>query len=159
MAHLRKLYTLGRESDEVQLTWSKYTVCGGNTVQCALYKSASDCQCRRSRNSPGFDPSILRHRGIWGAPDDPLLNKEQKKSNPPACTESTFLILLYKPQKEILIAWLKPFKRTEFGNMLNIRRRLNQKTKNLFAVVKINPLLLKFSWPPPLPYILAAHYL
>jgi len=26
---------------------------------------ASDCQCR-SRNSPGLDPSILRHSGIWG---------------------------------------------------------------------------------------------
>ncbi len=26
---------------------------------------ASDCQCQ-SRNSPGFDPSILRHCGIWG---------------------------------------------------------------------------------------------
>ncbi len=29
---------------------------------------ASDYQCRK-RNAPGFDPSILRHNGIWGAAD------------------------------------------------------------------------------------------
>ncbi len=34
---------------------------------------ASDCQCR-SRNSPGFDPSILRHSGVWGAADEAVLN-------------------------------------------------------------------------------------
>ncbi len=34
---------------------------------------ASGCQCQ-SRNSPGFDPSILRHSGIWGAADDAVLN-------------------------------------------------------------------------------------
>ncbi len=31
-------------------------------TQCLLYR-ASDCQCR-TRNSPGFYPSILRHGGI-----------------------------------------------------------------------------------------------
>ncbi len=35
---------------------------------------ASDCQCR-SRNSPGLNPSILRHSGIWGASDEAVLNK------------------------------------------------------------------------------------
>ncbi len=40
--------------------------------------SASDCQCP-SRNSPGFDPGILRHRGIWGAADEAVLNKEFTK--------------------------------------------------------------------------------
>ena len=34
---------------------------------------ASDSQCR-SRNCPGFDPSILRHSGIWGAADEAVLN-------------------------------------------------------------------------------------
>ena len=38
---------------------------------------ASDCQCR-SHNCPGFDPSILRHRGIWGATDEAALNTVQK---------------------------------------------------------------------------------
>jgi hypothetical protein len=33
---------------------------------------ASDCQCR-SRNSPGFDPSILRHSGICGAAYEAVL--------------------------------------------------------------------------------------
>ncbi len=39
---------------------------------------ASGCQCQ-SRNSPGFDPSILRHSGIWGAADDAVLNNVHKK--------------------------------------------------------------------------------
>ncbi len=38
---------------------------------------ASDSQWR-SRNCPGFDPSILRHSGIWGAADEAFLNKVQK---------------------------------------------------------------------------------
>jgi hypothetical protein len=36
--------------------------------------TASDCQCQ-SRNSPGFDPSLLLHRGIWRAADEAVLNK------------------------------------------------------------------------------------
>ncbi len=36
---------------------------------------ASDSQCR-SRNCPGFDPSILRHSGIWGETDEAVLNIE-----------------------------------------------------------------------------------
>ncbi len=39
---------------------------------------ASDSQCR-SRNCPGFDPSILRHSGIWGAADESALNIVHKK--------------------------------------------------------------------------------
>ncbi len=38
----------------------------------------SDCQCR-SRNSPGFDPCILWHSGIWGAADEVLFNTEHRK--------------------------------------------------------------------------------
>ncbi len=41
----------------------------------------SDCQCR-SRNSPGFDPSILRHIGIWRAADEAVLNKVHFKKSP-----------------------------------------------------------------------------
>ncbi len=43
---------------------------------------ASDCQWQ-SRNSPGFDPSILWQSGIWGAADEAVLNKvcTWKKSN------------------------------------------------------------------------------
>jgi hypothetical protein len=32
-------------------------------MRSSLVVRASDCQCH-SRNSPGFDPRILRHRGI-----------------------------------------------------------------------------------------------
>jgi hypothetical protein len=35
----------------------------------------SDCQCQNT----GFDPSILRHSGIWGAADEAVLNKVHKK--------------------------------------------------------------------------------
>ncbi len=30
-------------------------------------------------NCPGSDPSILRHRGIWGAADEAVLNNVHKK--------------------------------------------------------------------------------
>jgi hypothetical protein len=43
----------------------------------SLVVRASDCQCR-SRNSPGFDPSILRHSEIWGAADEAMLNTVHK---------------------------------------------------------------------------------
>ncbi len=36
-------------------------------------------QCR-SRNCPGFDASIFRHNGMWGAADEALLNIVHKKS-------------------------------------------------------------------------------
>jgi hypothetical protein len=39
---------------------------------------ASDSQCR-SRNCLGFDPSILRHSGIWGAANEAVLNIVNKK--------------------------------------------------------------------------------
>ncbi len=34
----------------------------------------------RSRNSPGFDPSILRHSGIWGAADEAVLKQYKEKN-------------------------------------------------------------------------------
>jgi hypothetical protein len=42
---------------------------------------ASGCQCW-SCNSPGFDLSILRHSGIWGAADESVLNKVKEEKNP-----------------------------------------------------------------------------
>jgi hypothetical protein len=39
---------------------------------------APDCQCQ-SRNSPGFDPSILRHTEIWSA-DEAVLNEVHTKN-------------------------------------------------------------------------------
>jgi hypothetical protein len=55
---------------------------------------ASDCQCQ-SRNSPGFDPSILRHSEICGAADEAVLNtvhREKKiQKNPPVCLKDMLL--------------------------------------------------------------------
>ncbi len=39
---------------------------------------ASNFQCTGC-NVPGFDPSIRRHSGIWGAADEAVLNTVQKK--------------------------------------------------------------------------------
>jgi hypothetical protein len=39
---------------------------------------ASDCQCR-NRNSPGLNPSIIRHIEILGAVDEAVLNKVHTK--------------------------------------------------------------------------------
>jgi hypothetical protein len=44
--------------------------------------SVSDSQCR-SRNCPGFDPSILQHSGIWGAADVAVLIKYWKIKKSP----------------------------------------------------------------------------
>ncbi len=41
---------------------------------------ASGCQCQ-SRNSLGFDPSILRHSGIWETADEAVLTNVHKKKN------------------------------------------------------------------------------
>ncbi len=41
---------------------------------------ASDSQWR-SRNCPGFDPSILWHSGIWCAADEAVLNIVHKEKN------------------------------------------------------------------------------
>ncbi len=52
-------------------------------MRSSLVVRASDCQCT-SCNGPGFDPSIRRHSGIWGAADEALLNivrTKRKKSH------------------------------------------------------------------------------
>ncbi len=64
---------------------------------CALWMTssrvvwASDSQCRSS-NCPGFDPSILRHSGIWGAADEAV------SLNPPSpftcCAYGKWLVML-----------------------------------------------------------------
>ncbi len=47
-------------------------------MRSSLVIRSSDCQCR-SCKSPGFDPSILRHRGIWGAADEAMLNTVHRR--------------------------------------------------------------------------------
>jgi hypothetical protein len=42
-------------------------------------------------NCTGFDPSFLRHSGIWGAADEAVLNivqKNKKSKNPPLCQKN-----------------------------------------------------------------------
>ncbi len=42
-------------------------------MRSSLVARASDCQCT-SCNGPGFDPSMRRRSGIWGAADEAVLN-------------------------------------------------------------------------------------
>ncbi len=78
---------------------------------------ASGCQYQ-SRNSPGFDPSIRRHSGIWGAADEAVLNnvheKEKKKSpfkdsvwsfSCGVLMQTTFSHLL-QGDSEVFLVWL-----------------------------------------------------
>jgi hypothetical protein len=51
---------------------------------------ASDCQCQ-SHNCSGFDPSILRHSGIWGAADEAVVNNVYRKKIPPLKQNSVLL--------------------------------------------------------------------
>ncbi len=52
-------------------------------MRSSLVVRASDCQCT-SCNGPGFDPSIRRHSGIWGAADETVLNivRTKRKKSP-----------------------------------------------------------------------------
>ncbi len=65
-------------------------------MRSSLVVRASDCQCT-SCNGPGFDPSIRRHSGIWGAADEAVLNivrKKFKKSPPKIYIKNTLSTLL-----------------------------------------------------------------
>jgi hypothetical protein len=56
-------------------------------MRSSWFVRASDCQCQ-SRNSPGFDLSILRNSGNWGAADAAVLNtghRIKKITIPPFC--------------------------------------------------------------------------
>ncbi len=62
------------------------TLCGWDLVESWMTSSrvvwASGCQCQ-CRNSLGFDPSILRHSGIWEAANEAVLNNVHKKEKNP----------------------------------------------------------------------------
>ncbi len=64
----------------VTLTLGCATLCSN----ISLVVRASDCQCT-SCNGPGFDPSIRRHSGIWGAADEAVLSivRTKRKKSPP----------------------------------------------------------------------------
>ncbi len=61
-------------------------------IRSSLVVRASDCQCT-SCNGHGFDPSIRRHSGIWGAADEAVLNIVGKKFPPKIWTQKKFLPL------------------------------------------------------------------
>ncbi len=78
---------------------------------------ASDCQCR-SHNSPGFNPSILRHSGIWGAANETVLDKVGYIKNPslgfyvkrsvPTRLKRRYRVPTMTSDKTDPIAWLLP---------------------------------------------------
>ncbi len=61
---------------------SSFTSISPQRMRSSLVVRASDCQCTRC-NGPGFDPSIRRHSGIWGAADEAVLNTVRKKKKIP----------------------------------------------------------------------------
>ncbi len=66
-------------------------------MRSSLVVRASDCKCT-SCNGPGFDPSIRRHSGIWGAADEAVLNmlwQKIKKSPPPQKKKSTYQMVTH----------------------------------------------------------------
>ena len=73
-------------SHDHHIVWYVYFVDGWHMrmrsslvrMRSSLVVRASDCQCI-SCNGPGFDPSIRRHSGIWGAADEPVLNTVPNK--------------------------------------------------------------------------------
>jgi hypothetical protein len=71
------------------ITFENITSLHIHGMRSSLVVRASDFQCQ-SRNSPGVDPSILRHSGIWGAADEAMLNtvlrKKRIQENPPVWT-------------------------------------------------------------------------
>ncbi len=73
--------------DFCQFFWIRLVfLCSRNVrMRSSLVVRASDCQCT-SCNGPGFDPSIRRHSGIWGAADEAVLNivrtKKKRKKSP-----------------------------------------------------------------------------
>ncbi len=77
----------------------------GQHLGSSLVVRASDSQwC--SRNCPGFDPSILRHSGIWGALDEAVLNIVHKKRKKWKKYQIFFAVVLFasyspSPQQQI----------------------------------------------------------
>ncbi len=62
-------------------------------MRSSLVVRASGCQCTNC-NGPGFDPSIRRHSGIWGAADEAVLNTVRKKrKNPPPPKKKKYIYL------------------------------------------------------------------
>ncbi len=56
--------------------------CEGELMRYSLVVRTSDCQCT-SCNGPGFDPSIRRHSGVWGAADEAVKYEKNTKIPPP----------------------------------------------------------------------------
>ncbi len=71
-------------------------------MRSSLVVRASDCQCT-SCNGPGFDPSIRRHSGIWGAADEAVLNivRTKRKKIPPQKNKKTLCPEMEKLTKDL----------------------------------------------------------
>ncbi len=66
---------ISNECNGFQMSWMRSSRC----MRSSRVVKVSDCQCQ-NHNRPGFDPSIHRHSGIWGATVKELLNKVLKKT-------------------------------------------------------------------------------
>ena len=84
-------------------------------MRSSLVVRASDCQCT-SCNGPGFDPSIRRHSGIWGAADEAVLNivRTKRKKSPKK---------IFKKKKKFILDSHRPFICSVSNNSQILRRQ------------------------------------
>ncbi len=88
----------------------------------AEWFGASSCQSQ-SCNSSGFDPSILRHSGIWGAADEAVLNNVHNKTEIVRlmlCQFFIFIVFYLQVRVSLCVwpsaaAWLHPCPAPRYG--------------------------------------------
>ena len=106
-------------------------------MRSGLVVRASDCQCT-SCNGPGFDPSIRRHSGIWGAADEAVLDivrTKRKKSPKKIFKKKSFFEILSAIYSLRIIAALV-FREVLSADIVHVRRPTMQ---GLDAWLHVNP--------------------
>ncbi len=139
-------------------------------MRSSLVVRASDYQCT-SCNGPGFDPSIRRHSGIWGAADEAVLNivRTKKKKIPPknifkkslathtcyssSCTYSPWTLLVNPLQLNISVPSLPPpppppgpppYNTTPLSAHLTCSIRISHHDHHL--IVYLPSIIIHFKW-------------
>ncbi len=87
-------------------------------MRSSLVVRASDCQFT-SCNGPGFDPSIRRHSGIWGATDEAVLNIVlNKREKIPQKIFNKKKTILFPPRSFVAVFWIRDGQKS--GSGMNI---------------------------------------
>ncbi len=112
-------------------------------IDLAEWLERRDCQYQ-SRNSPGFDPSVLSHSGIWRAADEAVLKKvlNKKKEKPTYLVLTSCNLLLHMD-----VLYDKPINGKEFSipSQKNMVLIIHQNVPTLFSGQK-PAYLNRFLW-------------